>query len=300
MHYNFGSLAQREGFKDQLRVHGIRAGVANCIDPKASEATRGQALDHQNHDTHIKYQSVLKSLDIQALFYDLEPDYECRNMEQSMAHHRDPNAPQRLDAAAITAFEERDDIKAMKWRIAFLTAQIAGKPQLNEQLAVERTQLYNRKAKCLEAWKKAFIQDWWHSAYDEYVSGNEFTERDGTSLFNIYQKYLPEHARLRESLFTETSLDSVISQQCLEDIVALFTSTERVVYYPGLLPEENRCPICSKLMSHLLLSTSLLRKDYTNVTNLRRHFFDAHSIEETRSNCVSRKRKWQTEDQAQD
>jgi hypothetical protein len=42
------------------------------------------------------------------------------------------------------------------------------------------------------------------------------------------------------------------------------------------------------------------RKDYTNVTNLRRHFFDAHSIEETRSNCVSRKRKWQTEDQAQD
>lgn len=35
MHYNFGSLAQREGFKDPLRVHGIRAGVANCIDRKS-------------------------------------------------------------------------------------------------------------------------------------------------------------------------------------------------------------------------------------------------------------------------
>jgi hypothetical protein len=32
-------------------------------------------------------------------------------------------------------------------------------------------------------------------------------------------------------------------------------------------------------------------KDYTDITNLPRHFFDAHSIEETRSNCVSRKRK---------
>lgn len=151
---------------------------------------------------------------------------------------------------------KRDDIKAMNRRIAFLTAQIAGKPQLYKQLAVERTQLYNRKAKCLEAWKKTFIQDWWHSVYDEYVSGNEFTERDGTCLFNIYKKYLTERARLRESLFTETSLDSVIGQQCLEDMVALCTSTERVVYYPGLLPEENRCSICSKLMSQYVSSVA--------------------------------------------
>jgi hypothetical protein len=34
MHYNFTSLAQRECFKDRLRVHGIRGGVANCIDRK--------------------------------------------------------------------------------------------------------------------------------------------------------------------------------------------------------------------------------------------------------------------------
>lgn len=35
MRYNFASLAQRESFKDRLRVHGIRAGVANCIDRKS-------------------------------------------------------------------------------------------------------------------------------------------------------------------------------------------------------------------------------------------------------------------------
>ncbi|KAJ5389764.1 uncharacterized protein N7496_000832 [Penicillium cataractarum] len=256
MHWNFTRLAQRECFKDPLRVHGIRGAVANCIDPKASEATRSQALDHQSHSTYIKYQSVLKSLDVQAIFFDLQPDYECRDMEQSMAHHRDPNAPQRLDAAAIQAFEERDDIKTMNQRIAYLTSEIAGKPQLHEELAAERTQLYSRKSKCLEVWKKEFIQNWWLSAYDEYISGNEFTERDMTSLFNIYKKYLPERARLSESLFAETSLDSFIGQQCLEDMVVLCTSTERVVYYPGLLPEDNRCPICSKLMSQWVNSVA--------------------------------------------
>jgi hypothetical protein len=38
-------------------------------------------------------------------------------------------------------------------------------------------------------------------------------------------------------------------------------------------------------------------KDYGSIINLRRHFFDAHSIDETRSNCVNRKRNWQTEPQ---
>lgn len=175
LRHNFSSLAQREGFKDRLRVHGICGGDANCIDckqfdspysfcanfhlAKASEATHSQAFDHQSHDTYIKNQSVLKSLDIQALFYDLEPDYDCRNMEQSMAHHRDPNAPQKLDAAAIAAFEERDEIKVINERIAYLASATAGKPQLHKQLTVKRTQLHNRKSKHLEAWKKDFIQN---------------------------------------------------------------------------------------------------------------------------------------------
>jgi hypothetical protein len=34
LRHNFTSLAQRDGFKDQLRVHGIRGGVANKIDCK--------------------------------------------------------------------------------------------------------------------------------------------------------------------------------------------------------------------------------------------------------------------------
>lgn len=36
-------------------------------------------------------------------------------------------------------------------------------------------------------------------------------------------------------------------------------------------------------------------RDYHDSSGLRRHFFDAHSIEEPRSNCIKRKRKWQEE-----
>lgn len=36
-------------------------------------------------------------------------------------------------------------------------------------------------------------------------------------------------------------------------------------------------------------------KEHQNHSHLRRHLFDPHSIEETRSKCVSQKRKWQPE-----
>lgn len=33
---------------------------------------------------------------------------------------------------------------------------------------------------------------------------------------------------------------------------------------------------------------------YTDISHLQRHFYDAHSIEEPRTNCVTRKRRWTT------
>lgn len=118
---------------------------------KVSEATRGQTLDHQNHDTYLKYQSTLKSLDVQALFYDLEPDYECRDMEQSMAHHQDPNTPRHLNAAGLAAFERDEEIIALNQEIAKLTKQIRGQPDSHKDLVKVRTSLYSKKAKKLEA-----------------------------------------------------------------------------------------------------------------------------------------------------
>ncbi|KAJ5987716.1 hypothetical protein N7481_002926 [Penicillium waksmanii] len=126
---------------------------------------------------------------------------------------------------------------------------MSGQPLMHPNLDAERTSLYSRRSKLRLAWKKNFIQDWWDSAYDEYISGNEFTERDKTFLFQLFKKFLPERARLREALFKQAMLDRIIGRQCLDDMVKLCTSTERVVYYPGLYPVENCCPVCSKPMS---------------------------------------------------
>lgn len=216
---------------------------------RASEATRSQALDHQNPDTYLKYQSALKALDVQAMFYDLEPEYECRDMEQSMAHHRDPNAPVSLNAAAREKFAQSEEVVEINKKIADLTEQIAGKPKDHPGLTAERTKLYSTKANMLQTQTFSFITGWWNASYDEYMAGNEFDERDTTCVFHILEKYLPERARLKENLFKETTLDSDIGLQCLLDMIHLCRDTERVVYYPGLYPKDGRCPVCSTSMS---------------------------------------------------
>jgi hypothetical protein len=188
-------------------------------------------------------------VDIQALFYDLEPDYECRDMQRSMAHHRDLNVPHQLNATATIEFENNEETIETNLRIACLTKAISGRPKEHEELDRERSRLYSKKAKRLLAWKKEFIKQWWEKSYAEYVSGNDFSERDKTPLFDIYKKYLPERARLSERIFYQATLDSDFGQQCLEDMVTLCKpTTERVVYYPGMTPKEGRCPICPKSM----------------------------------------------------
>ncbi|EER41728.1 conserved hypothetical protein [Histoplasma capsulatum H143] len=253
LRHHITSLAQREGFRDPLRVHGIRGGMANKIDPNASTASRNQGLDHKNSATFVKYQSQFKSLDMQALFYDLKPDYECRDMERSMAHHRDPNVPLNLDAEAAAEFMHDDEIVSINKRIVELTRQIAGEPDKYPILASERTTLYSSKARKLRSKRQHFIARWWAASYDEYIAGNEFNEKDTTSLFDIYSKYIPERARLKENLFKEVSLDSEIGRQCLQDAVDLCMSTERVAYYPGLSPVDGLCPVCSCSMSSVSL-----------------------------------------------
>ncbi|KAJ6163957.1 hypothetical protein N7470_002629 [Penicillium chermesinum] len=156
------------------------------------------------------YQSTLKSLDIQAIVFGLELDYKCYNMEQSMSHHRDPNTLLKLDMTSLTTFKQTDEVIAINKRIAFLTSTISRNPSAHPNLVAKRNKLYSRKAKYLLAWKIKHRQDWWDSVYNKYISGNKFAEYDKTPLFNIFKKYIPEHARLDEFLFTETTLESDI------------------------------------------------------------------------------------------
>lgn len=166
-----------------------------------------------------------------------------------MAHHRDVNAPQKLDAAAIAQFEAEDDIIAINDRIHNLTRAIDGKREDHNELVLERSRLYNQKAKRLRTWRSDFIERWWEASYEEYLSGNDFLERDTTPLFEVFEKYLPERARLIVNLFKKATLDSDTGRRCLEDMVMLCKSAERTVYYPGMSPKDGCCPTCSKAMS---------------------------------------------------
>ncbi|KAG2027713.1 hypothetical protein GB937_000154 [Aspergillus fischeri] len=130
-----------------------------------------------------------------------------------MAHRHDLNVPLRLDAATLFEFEHDEEIVGLNARIADLSRRIAES-------------------------KKASGK-WWKECYKGYISGKGFTEHDTTNLFKIYAKYIPTRTRLRENLFKEVPIDS-------EDMVSLCTSTERVVYYPGLTPVDGQCPVCQK------------------------------------------------------
>lgn len=170
-------------------------------------------------------------------------------MEQSMAHHRDPNAPRHLNAAGFAAFEADEEIIALNKEIAKLTNQIGGQPDFHKDLAKVRTGLYSKKAKRLEAKRAEFVTQWWNVSYDNYIAGKDITERDMMCLFDIHKKYMPERSRIQKTLFKEVSLDSEEGRQCLYDMVSLCTSTEKVAYYPGLSPVNGLCPICEAPMS---------------------------------------------------
>ena len=109
----------------------------------------------------LKYQSELKALDIQALYYNMEPDYECCEMEQSMAHHQDPNIPQHLNAARLAEFKHQDEIIALNEKIAELTKQIGGQPETHKDIVLKQTLLYSKKAKKFRKRREEFVKQWW-------------------------------------------------------------------------------------------------------------------------------------------
>lgn len=169
-----------------------------------------------------------------------------------MSHHRDLNVPQQLDAAALSKVENMEEMKDIYHNVAELTRTIAKAPHEHQDLVHERARLYTKAAKIRRAKKAEFIKDWWESCYDEYIAGNEFEDRDSTNLLDIYCKYLPERERLRSRLFTKASLHSEIGRQCLQDMVNICRSREKVAYYPSEKPIDGKCPVCSKEMARFV------------------------------------------------
>lgn len=175
-----------------------------------------------------------------------------------MAHHRDINVPHRLSAEAMEELERDPEMIDINSRIVVLTEKISKNPENHKDLTHERTHLYNKAAKRRQKALKEFVRSWWTSSYSEYIAGNDFTERDTTSLFDIYCKYMPERDRLRGDLFTDVPINSQTGRQCLQDLVNLCVSKERVAYYPGESPENGQCPICLTEMSKYVSFSTLI------------------------------------------
>ncbi|KAG2026235.1 hypothetical protein GB937_001743 [Aspergillus fischeri] len=70
-----------------------------------------------NPNTFLKYQSKFKRVNVQASFWNLKPDYECLEMEESMAHHHNTNVLQCLDAAATAQVKNDNEMKEIYHRI---------------------------------------------------------------------------------------------------------------------------------------------------------------------------------------
>jgi hypothetical protein len=64
---------------------------------------------------------------------------------------------------------------------------------------------------------------------------------------------MPERDRLRENLFQEVPIHSELRRQCLYDMLNLIKSEERVAYYPGESPVDEKCPLCAKEMTRFVI-----------------------------------------------
>ncbi|KKZ61741.1 hypothetical protein EMCG_03770 [[Emmonsia] crescens] len=159
LRHHYKSLSQRDSFRDPLRVHGIRGGVANKLDSSVSRESRSQALDHQNPETFSQYQSQVKAVDIQAAFWDEKPNHDCLEMERSMTHHRDTNVPQQLSSVAIAEVESDPGMIDLKRGIAELTSKIDGRPKDHSDLVSERDTLYSKQQSYVVPSSRSLLQN---------------------------------------------------------------------------------------------------------------------------------------------
>ncbi|KAJ5285804.1 hypothetical protein N7524_001110 [Penicillium chrysogenum] len=108
----------------------------------------------------------------------------------------------------------------MPLKLNIATTEISRRLEENRDLIFKRDRLYNKK----------------DTLYTKYISRNDFSERDLTPLFDIYKKYLLERSYLSDNLLNK----------CLEDIVTIYISIERAIYYPSIAPKEGRYLVYNK------------------------------------------------------
>jgi hypothetical protein len=63
---------------------------------------------------------------------------------------------------------------------------------------------------------------------------------------------MPKRAYLYNNLFIKALINSKIRRQCLQDIINIYISKERVVYYPSKWLINRRCLVYSREMSRFI------------------------------------------------
>ncbi|KAJ5521639.1 hypothetical protein N7527_005754 [Penicillium freii] len=117
---------------------------------------------------YIEFEEALQ-IRSTALFYDLEPNYEYRDIEQSISYYRDSN-------------------------------EIARKLEENRDLVFKRAWLYNKKAKRLLAYKRDFIKNW-----NDFSERDLIPLFDVYKKYLLERSYLSENLLKKGSLDSELS-----------------------------------------------------------------------------------------------
>ncbi|KFZ20283.1 hypothetical protein V502_03243, partial [Pseudogymnoascus sp. VKM F-4520 (FW-2644)] len=127
------SLGKRVGYRDNVKVHAIRASVANKIkDPEI----RKRLLGHKSTEIYDRHYAS-KIVDVSEY---LGETSSTKNIEmlRSMNHRRDRHAPRDLPRKEQDEFDQSPEVQELKKSIAEATAKMGDKPDKNSAQFKER------------------------------------------------------------------------------------------------------------------------------------------------------------------
>ncbi|KFY34968.1 hypothetical protein V495_08081, partial [Pseudogymnoascus sp. VKM F-4514 (FW-929)] len=156
------SLGRRVGYRDNVKVHAIRANVANNVkDPE----TRNQDLGHRSKEIHSRHYAS-KIIDVSAY---IPGTSSAKNIEmlRSMNHRRDRHAPRDLPCKEKDEFYRRPEVQELNKSITEATAKLGDKPDKNSAQFKERQKLYAKKGTLLRSARESFREEWFSASFDK-------------------------------------------------------------------------------------------------------------------------------------
>ncbi|RDL31538.1 Uncharacterized protein BP5553_09747 [Venustampulla echinocandica] len=254
------SLGIRAGYRDSVKIHAIRAGVANKIkDPEK----RKQTLGHGDHVIYYKsYASKIVEVDGLSEYLGDAPSTEHIEQLRSMDHRRDKNAPRKLPAAEKVEFDRSPKIREVNMRIEKITRDIAGKPAEHPALFKERQKLYGEKRQQLRLAERLSREKWFNTSYDvealrqlqtEEIDAKALAKPRQISTFYLTRRLMPARDRVANVILLTPDLRSDKYRAAQRDIYSLCIDDSRVAYRPNEHPIDGACPRegCSTAMIEL-------------------------------------------------